>query len=685
VQRSRQFFDDQDRRNPLATLQQADVVSVQSGVRGEGLLRKPGRFASAAKYLPKALLNWLHGCLGRKQPLHSIVCITVYTQQSCTQLCSCSERGKIAGRVGYGRVRRATGHAAGINQNSQNFNAGHDMAEQWFYSTGGTKHGPVPSKQLVALARGGKLSPTDLVWKEGMAEWKPAGKVKGLFPTNPATPPPLPTPAPSAKPPDLAAAAKGLFGAVAAAAQQAVAKATEATKPVPGSSLQAARLPLAGRQKKGLLVVGAVVSVCVVALAVAAVAGLPFGKAKGTGTPGEVAANPNREDQPVTTVADAEKKAKAEATQLLPAAGELVAHVEQLQADLAEFRKSSGGEHWESFELQRSGLYEVNLHLRESAEQYDLQHLGKVLDDVTRQRVEKADKVRDPVVQFLDAKAKLETGLRKLIADNGGAKGHGIHTEHARKELADFKKKGPPEVEVFTVEQIAKKWQAARQKAYDELKGNAFELQRLKKMHADEDRTEAMSSVARRKFALEEYEERLKTLEKNLAEAERKEGEEVKTANAVRVAAAKKQLQRLEITDSEEMRKAWSQATQRYGEVLGAVRQMRERVEKLRPVPPNDLLRELEVVSGITHLIEDDLYYIENKVVRIPAKYPRSTFMIGSRRTRRRSRTTSDSRATRRARTDSGQPSRSRCTSATNGTRRYCCVRGSSASRRDRF
>ena len=37
------------------------------------------------------------------------------------------------------------------------------MAEQWFYSAAGTKQGLVTSNELVALARSGKLSPTDPV------------------------------------------------------------------------------------------------------------------------------------------------------------------------------------------------------------------------------------------------------------------------------------------------------------------------------------------------------------------------------------------------------------------------------------------------------------------------------------------------------------------------------------------
>jgi uncharacterized protein (TIGR03067 family) len=72
------------------------------------------------------------------------------------------------------------------------------MANQWYYSKNGDKCGPVTSAELKALAGAGKLLPTDLVWKEGISSWKPAGKVNGLFPAAPmaiplfaAAPPPI--------------------------------------------------------------------------------------------------------------------------------------------------------------------------------------------------------------------------------------------------------------------------------------------------------------------------------------------------------------------------------------------------------------------------------------------------------------------------------------------------------------
>jgi hypothetical protein len=101
------------------------------------------------------------------------------------------------------------------------------MATDWYYSKHGTNYGPVSSSELKALARAGKLLPTDLVWKEGVSSWKPAAKVKGLFPAVAVA---VAVPAPPANPPDLTSAAKGLFGAITATAKRAAAKVAESAK-----------------------------------------------------------------------------------------------------------------------------------------------------------------------------------------------------------------------------------------------------------------------------------------------------------------------------------------------------------------------------------------------------------------------------------------------------------------------
>ena len=67
--------------------------------------------------------------------------------------------------------------------------------DAWFYSRNGQKFGPVPSSSLKQKATSGELTVSDLVWREGMAEWAPASKVRGLFPEGviAASPPPLPS------------------------------------------------------------------------------------------------------------------------------------------------------------------------------------------------------------------------------------------------------------------------------------------------------------------------------------------------------------------------------------------------------------------------------------------------------------------------------------------------------------
>ncbi len=52
---------------------------------------------------------------------------------------------------------------------------------QYYYAVNGLPRGPVTGKQLKQLASEGTLSRTDLVWKDGLEQGVPAGKIKGLF------------------------------------------------------------------------------------------------------------------------------------------------------------------------------------------------------------------------------------------------------------------------------------------------------------------------------------------------------------------------------------------------------------------------------------------------------------------------------------------------------------------------
>lgn len=76
----------------------------------------------------------------------------------------------------------------------------------WYWSENGQQLGPCDSKQLKELARGGRIQPSSLIWKTGMADWSPASSVQGLF-EGVATAPPPASPAPPPVPPVRPAAA----------------------------------------------------------------------------------------------------------------------------------------------------------------------------------------------------------------------------------------------------------------------------------------------------------------------------------------------------------------------------------------------------------------------------------------------------------------------------------------------
>lgn len=74
---------------------------------------------------------------------------------------------------------------------------------QWYYAHDEQQFGPISSAELKQLASAGELGPDDFVWREGMDEWAPASRVKGLFPEHrqPAPHTPLPVEdAPAAQP-----------------------------------------------------------------------------------------------------------------------------------------------------------------------------------------------------------------------------------------------------------------------------------------------------------------------------------------------------------------------------------------------------------------------------------------------------------------------------------------------------
>ena len=46
-----------------------------------------------------------------------------------------------------------------------------------YLNRNGQEVGPYPESEIVGLIQKGVILPTDLVWKEGMAQWEPASKI----------------------------------------------------------------------------------------------------------------------------------------------------------------------------------------------------------------------------------------------------------------------------------------------------------------------------------------------------------------------------------------------------------------------------------------------------------------------------------------------------------------------------
>lgn len=67
------------------------------------------------------------------------------------------------------------------------------MSTLWHYAKNGQQMDPVTPAELRQLVNAGEIGPRDLVWKEGLSRWIPAGQVNGLFPQSvTALPPPAP-------------------------------------------------------------------------------------------------------------------------------------------------------------------------------------------------------------------------------------------------------------------------------------------------------------------------------------------------------------------------------------------------------------------------------------------------------------------------------------------------------------
>lgn len=72
----------------------------------------------------------------------------------------------------------------------------------WYYAKNGNQNGPLPTEDMKDRIAMGEISPTDLAWTEGMADWMPVSQIPELKVEAPArqesfTPPPVATAAPS--------------------------------------------------------------------------------------------------------------------------------------------------------------------------------------------------------------------------------------------------------------------------------------------------------------------------------------------------------------------------------------------------------------------------------------------------------------------------------------------------------
>jgi hypothetical protein len=64
----------------------------------------------------------------------------------------------------------------------------------WYYSKNGAQLGPIGPAEMESKLKAGEIATTDLVWKEGMADWLPAGKVTELqMVLSPPAPPTEPS------------------------------------------------------------------------------------------------------------------------------------------------------------------------------------------------------------------------------------------------------------------------------------------------------------------------------------------------------------------------------------------------------------------------------------------------------------------------------------------------------------
>ncbi len=68
---------------------------------------------------------------------------------------------------------------------------------QWYIARDGKQHGPLSDIEMRTFVAQGHLKPTDLIWRAGFADWRPAPAVLPFQSPAPAAPPAPPAPAPA--------------------------------------------------------------------------------------------------------------------------------------------------------------------------------------------------------------------------------------------------------------------------------------------------------------------------------------------------------------------------------------------------------------------------------------------------------------------------------------------------------
>lgn len=111
---------------------------------------------------------------------------------------------------------------------------------QWYIARDGKQHGPISDVEMRTFVDLGHLKPTDLVWRAGFPDWRPAPMV---FPAKPTAPPrPAPSqrlePTSQSRPEPIAAGASPAGGSSSTAAMSAVAAPAPAAAPQAHAALE---------------------------------------------------------------------------------------------------------------------------------------------------------------------------------------------------------------------------------------------------------------------------------------------------------------------------------------------------------------------------------------------------------------------------------------------------------------